>query len=236
MNYKLIAVKLGEQLKLASSVSEINRTAQAVFPFSLKEYQNDAITSQRAKLTYNWVMTLAEQQMPEEGKLDLLKAFIKALSPEIAQSQILEQAGNNPIFEKSAGAAAISTNEIFMLMPFKYPFGMTFDLVIKPVVNSLGYNITKADDNFRIGSVVDQIKDSIKRARLVVADVTGRNPNVFYEIGLAHAFGKVVLIITQNSEDIPFDITHLRYFKYELDNDFERMKNKFLRVFKENLE
>ncbi len=204
--------------------------------FNVKEHQNDAITSQRAMTTYNWVMTLAEQQIPEEEKLDLLKSFINALSPEIAQSQILEEAGYNPILEKAAGDAAISTNEIFMLMPFKYPFGMNFELVIKPVVNSLGYNITKADDNFKIGSVMDKIKESIKRARLVVADVTGRNPNVFYELGLAHAFGKDVLIITQNSEDIPFDITHLRYFKYELDNDFEKMKSKFFRVFKENLE
>jgi len=49
----------------------------------------------------------------------------------------------------------------------------------------------------------------------VIADCTGRNPNVFYEIGLAHASGKPVILITQNSDDVPFDIRHLRYIQYD---------------------
>ena len=47
-----------------------------------------------------------------------------------------------------------------------------------------------------------------------MCDVTGRNPNVFYEAGIAHAMGKKVVIITQNDQDVPFDLRHLRYVRY----------------------
>jgi nucleoside 2-deoxyribosyltransferase len=54
----------------------------------------------------------------------------------------------------------------------------------------------------------------LNRAEIIVADVTGRNGNVFYELGMAHTIGKPVIIITQNKEDVPFDLRHLRFFKY----------------------
>jgi hypothetical protein len=54
----------------------------------------------------------------------------------------------------------------------------------------------------------------IDRSRVVICDCTGRNPNVFYEIGIAHTLGREVILITQNPEDIPFDLRHLRYVRY----------------------
>jgi hypothetical protein len=54
----------------------------------------------------------------------------------------------------------------------------------------------------------------IDRSRVVIADCTGRNPNVFYEIGIAHTLGREVILITQNNADIPFDLRHLRYVQY----------------------
>ena len=54
----------------------------------------------------------------------------------------------------------------------------------------------------------------IDRSRVVICDCTGRNPNVFYEIGIAHTLGREVISITQNPEDIPFDLRHLRYVHY----------------------
>ena len=49
---------------------------------------------------------------------------------------------------------------------------------------------------------------------MVICDCSGRNPNVFYEIGIAHTLGREVILITQSEEDIPFDLRHLRYVKY----------------------
>jgi len=50
-----------------------------------------------------------------------------------------------------------------------------------------------------------------------LCDCTGRNPNVFYEAGIAHTLGREVILITQNEQDIPFDLRHRRYIRY-LDN------------------
>jgi hypothetical protein len=62
---------------------------------------------------------------------------------------------------------------------------------------------------------MEDIWDAINAARAIIADCTGRNPNVFYEIGLAHAVGKPVVLITQKGEDVPFDLKAIRYIEYE---------------------
>ena len=54
----------------------------------------------------------------------------------------------------------------------------------------------------------------IDRSRVVIGDCSGRNPNVFYELGIAHTLGRDVILITQNEADIPFDLRHLRYVPY----------------------
>jgi hypothetical protein len=59
------------------------------------------------------------------------------------------------------------------------------------------------------------IWSAIHAARIVVADCTGRNPNVFYEIGLAHAIGRYTILISQSIDDVPFDLRHLRIILYE---------------------
>lgn len=75
----------------------------------------------------------------------------------------------------------------------------------------------KADDIFTPTAIMEDIWEYINKSRLIVADVTGKNPNVFYELGIAHTIGKDVIILTQNEDDVPFDLKHLRYIKY-IDN------------------
>jgi hypothetical protein len=62
---------------------------------------------------------------------------------------------------------------------------------------------------------MEDIWESICTARVVVADVTGRNANVFYELGIAHTMGKDCVVITQAPQDVPFDITSRRYIQYD---------------------
>ncbi len=65
---------------------------------------------------------------------------------------------------------------------------------------------------------MEQIWEQITKARVLLADLTGKNPNVFYELGLAHAKSKPVIFIASNLEDIPFDLRHLRVIIYEQKN------------------
>ena len=62
--------------------------------------------------------------------------------------------------------------------------------------------------------MIQDVVSLIDKSRVVICDCTGRNPNVFYEIGIAHTLGREVILITQAESDIPFDLRHLRFLKY----------------------
>jgi hypothetical protein len=68
---------------------------------------------------------------------------------------------------------------------------------------------------FLQGRVIEDIWVAINSAKVIIADCTGRNPNVFYELGMAHTIGKEVVLITQDIDDIPFDVRHIRFIVYE---------------------
>jgi hypothetical protein len=82
VNLKLLAVKIGDELKYDTTVKEIDRIAEAIFDFDCLEFPNDDITSDRAKTVYDWVMTLEKQPLIEEHKLYLLKEFVEGLTLE----------------------------------------------------------------------------------------------------------------------------------------------------------
>ena len=105
--------------------------------------------------------------------------------------------------------------DLFVLMPFKADLRGVYEDHIKNVAASLSLKVGRADDFFTVGVVMSDVWTGICRSRIIIADCTGRNPNVFYEIGLAHTVGKPVVLIAQNSEDVPFDLRHYRYIPYE---------------------
>jgi hypothetical protein len=104
--------------------------------------------------------------------------------------------------------------EVFVIMPFEQGLNAVFD-VIRMVALTCNLSISRADDFFGSGVIVEQIWEAICASKLVIADCTHRNPNVFYELGLAHAVGKPVLILTQTLQDVPFDVRHRRAIHYE---------------------
>jgi len=77
-----------------------------------------------------------------------------------------------------------------------------------------GLRCRRADDIWENPAIIQDVVSLIDRSRVVVCDCTGRNPNVFYEAGIAHTLGREVILITQNAQDIPFDLRHLRYIPY----------------------
>jgi hypothetical protein len=62
--------------------------------------------------------------------------------------------------------------------------------------------------------MLDRIYNQISKADVIIADMSGRNANVFYEVGYAHAIGKTNLLVTQKAEDIPFDLKHYPHIIY----------------------
>lgn len=100
-------------------------------------------------------------------------------------------------------------------MPFGQPFDDYYKQILMPAVTSVGLIPVRADEINKPGVIIHQIWQGIKDARVCIADVTGRNANVMYELGLAHAVGKPVIQIVQNIEDLPFDLRAYRHILYE---------------------
>jgi hypothetical protein len=107
-------------------------------------------------------------------------------------------------------------NTCFVVMPFQTLFESEYEKVIKPAIESAGLVCVRGDEIYTRQTIVEDIWRSMRRARVVVAELSGRNPNVMYEIGLAHAIGKPIVLITRNEDDVPFDLRALRYVFYDL--------------------
>ncbi|XGV97287.1 MAG: hypothetical protein ACAF41_31755 [Leptolyngbya sp. BL-A-14] len=108
----------------------------------------------------------------------------------------------------------ISSADLFVLMPFKVEMKPLYDDHIVKVAADLNLSVARGDDFFTAHSVMLDVWSAICSAKVIIADCTGRNPNVFYEIGLGHALGKPVILITQSNDDVPFDVRHMRYIQY----------------------
>jgi hypothetical protein len=118
----------------------------------------------------------------------------------------------NPIFGKPK---EVATSDIFVLMPFADDLLPVYQDHIRSTAEDIGLSILRADDVFATTSIIADIWQAINNCKLVIADCTGRNPNVFYEIGIAHTVGKPTVLITQSMDDIPFDLRHIRCIVYK---------------------
>jgi hypothetical protein len=104
----------------------------------------------------------------------------------------------------------------FVMMPFGDWFDRYYQEVYVPAIREAGFEPIRADELFSTGSVVEQVWEQIQKAKVLLADLTERNANVFYELGLAHAAKKPVVFTAPKLEDVPFDLRHLRVIIYEV--------------------
>ena len=112
------------------------------------------------------------------------------------------------------GQFTLDPNLCFLLMPFEEKRGPIYEDHIRVVVESEGLSCLRSDEIAGTNLITWDIWEKINRARLIIADLTGKNANVFYEVGLAHALGKEVILITQTIKDVPFDLRALRCLVY----------------------
>lgn len=131
--------------------------------------------------------------------------------------------GSYRFVEKSENLIADLTDEIqrilskryiFVLMPFSQEFDDTYHLAIKETAQELGFKCQRADEIQHNAGILPMVFQAIEAAHLVIADMTGRNPNVCYELGYAHGLGKEVILLTQDVNDIPFDLRGFNHIIY----------------------
>lgn len=125
-------------------------------------------------------------------------------------------------FKKLEKTAKIKSGETcFVMMPFLNPLGSYYEKIYKLAIEKAGLIPIRADtDIFGTGKIIDQIFTGINNAKVLIAELTSRNPNVFYELGLAHALKKPVVLVSSNEGDVPFDLHHIRVIYYDVNDPF----------------
>jgi len=102
-------------------------------------------------------------------------------------------------------------------MSFAASFDKVFDSIVKALAHpQINFACTRADDVFGGGHIIEDILKGIGSAEIIIADVTNKNPNVFYELGIAHMVKNLgnVIILTQSMDDVPFDLRPFRCIVY----------------------
>jgi hypothetical protein len=125
--------------------------------------------------------------------VDLYRFLLRTVRPRRQRPTVFQIAEHENIEQQLASA----------MMPFDAAF------------NDVYAAIQEASDAiWENPAIIQDVVSLIDRSRVVICDCSGRNPNVFYEAGIAHTLGREVILITQSEHDIPFDLRHLRYIRY----------------------
>ena len=106
--------------------------------------------------------------------------------------------------------------KVFIVMQFSDEYNTLYNEVIKPVTESFDLECIRADEFYTSSPIIKDIVDSIKESYIIIAEITPDNPNVFYEIGYAHAINKpTILLCDKKREKLPFDVSGFRTLFYD---------------------
>ena len=175
-------------------------------------------------------------KIPAEKVVDFIAVFKETLQ----QAKLLEDHNGNPrvidfsqeanvnhatptptLKKLSRDVKVASTDTCFVIMPFAPPIGGYHATIYDPAIRKAGLTPVRADTEiFGTGKIMDQVWSGINGARVLVAELTSRNANVFYELGLAHALRKPVVLVSSNEADVPFDLHHIRVIYYDVNDPF----------------
>jgi nucleoside 2-deoxyribosyltransferase len=112
-----------------------------------------------------------------------------------------------------------ASKDAFVIMPFDEEFEDLYEDKIEPTLADHGYEVNKADSLETQRNIIQDIVNGIEDADLIIADLTGTNPNVFYELGIAHGLGIPTVLIAQDIDELPFDLEAYKTIEYSLKYD-----------------
>lgn len=165
---------------------------------------------------------------------DKVPDFLQVFTDSLNAAQLIDESGERPrlldigrdeshkgAITKKTSASVASGTTCFVMQPFASPIGDYYESVYKPAIEQAGLTAVRADaEIFGTGKIIDQIWRGINDASVLVAELTTKNANVFYELGLAHAIQKPVILVSSNQEDVPFDLRHIRVVLYDQSDPF----------------
>ena len=177
-----------------------------------------------------------------EAMCETIETFGEKLS--VSQQKNAQEDLNILVKEKQASVPAMTLRDledivvdpkaIFVLMPFQDKFSSVYKAIVH-AAQEVGLECFRADTFISMGSIIDQIFEAIAKCGFIVADVTDRNQNVMYELGIANTMGKSSLILSQDMTSVPFDIRSQRIltYKYAPENNFKDLILDLIKIFKQ---
>ncbi len=103
----------------------------------------------------------------------------------------------------------------FVVMEFGSPYDDVYGEVIERVCSSFEIDVNRADEIYSPGLIIADITREITESKVIIAEITPRNPNVYFEVGYAHAYNKPTILIAEKGTELPFDVSPFRVLLYE---------------------
>lgn len=194
----------------AAYVGQINRARvvgedvalEVSFDVEVPPLQNSIMYANRVELDMPHDFEFSRNHWAVKG-VDLYRFLLRNVRPRRQRPTVFQISQHENIEPTLASA----------MMPFDAGFNAVYN-AIQQAAESVGLRCRRADDIWENAAIIQDVVGLIDRSRIVICDCSGRNPNVFYEAGIAHTLGREVILITQSEHDIPFDLRHLRYVRY----------------------
>ena len=168
--------------------------------------------------------------LPEHPYEILVRVRGQRIRLEVDGVQVLDHVLEAPLPQGQLGLFAWGTEKVeftdasvrtehqgtvFVVMQFSDPYQTLYTDVIKPVIESYKLQVYHAGEVFGPGIILEDITAGIVEAKIVIAEITPPNQNVFYELGYAHALKKPTILLADSAKDLPFDISGYRCLFYE---------------------
>jgi len=159
-----------------------------------------------------------------------VKKVVESSITQIQKQKTKKKAAKKKAVRKPEGTC-------FVMIPFVNPFNIYYQSIFKPAIIAANLEPVRADDLFRPSVIVADLWQMIQDSKVLLAELTTKNANVFYELGLAHAIGKPVILVSETMEDVPFDLQQLRVLLYDKDDPAwgEKLTKSITRALKETV-
>lgn len=190
-----------------------------------KHKQNEVeISGQRERLE-NHIYDINKIMLADPNRLfDNTKLLLQFPNKSLSIDKVVPNYSFFSALGINIGGIQVEDKTALCLMPFHKRFNKIHQAIQVACKNS-NYECYRSDMLFNPGKVLQQIVQLILKSQIIIAVLDGKNPNVFYEIGIAHAVGKAVILIANYSDinDVPFDLKSDRLILYSKDGELVKL-------------
>jgi hypothetical protein len=181
---------------------------------------------------FGWrpIATTGQLENLEHGRDYVLQISLRGQEFKVSVDDVpvMQHLLAHPLEGRQAGLIAAGSQEVsfsdfavqsdlpraFVVMQFAEPYDTFYREVIQPQIKAAKFEVVRIDEKAGPGIIFQDIQREIEQAEIVIAEITPANPNVFYELGYAHALGKPTILLAQRESKLPFDIRSYRVVFY----------------------